>query len=521
MAQTFQALLDAQNPDHRPHEWVYAPYDQCTVEVGPLASADPSKTGVLLVECPAKAARRPYHKQKLALILSNLRHFALELAERGFHVRWCVAESYRAAIEALAAESGVPVVMMEAAERELRDELAPLVASGVLQVVPNATWCTSEEDFEALGPPPWRMDVFYRAVRRRTGVLMSDGKPLGGRFSHDGDNREPWRGEPIPPERPRFPVDAIDEEVAELVVTRFADHPGTVAMEELPTSRADAEALWAWAKQSCLESFGPYEDALSSRHSTLFHTRVSAMAHLGRLLPMRLVREVEALEIPINSKEGFIRQVLGWREFVRHVHRNSPDMAGSPNALGVDQPLPPVFWGEAPSGLACLDGVVDDTWREAYGHHITRLMVLSNVAQLLDVEPRALTDWFWVAYMDAFDWVVEPNVLGMGTFAVGDRMTTKPYIAGSGYVHRMSDYCGTCRFHPKKSCPLTPMYWAYLRRHRSALEDVDRIRRQVNGLKRRSEDKQREDVRVFETVQEALARGERADDALLGPSLGI
>ncbi|MCB9671432.1 MAG: cryptochrome/photolyase family protein [Alphaproteobacteria bacterium] len=507
MSKVFREALAAVNPTHVPERWVYAAYDQCTFAVGPLADADPARTGVLLVECPGKPARRPYHKQKLALILANLRHFALELAQAGYHVRWRVADSYRDAVAALIDEVG-SVTMMEAAERELREELQPLVDAGGLRVVANATWCTTDADFDTLGAPPWRMDAFYRGVRRRTGVLMEGGKPVGGRFSHDGDNREPWRGEPAAPAIPTFTPDAVTREVAALVDSAFPDHPGAVDLLHLPACQEDAEALWRWAKASCLPSFGPYEDALSRTESNLFHTRVSAVMHLGRILPRRAVDEVCALDVPINSREGFVRQVLGWREYVRHVHRKSPDMAGSPNVLGQRTPLPPVFWGGAPSGLACLDGVVEDVWREGFSHHITRLMVLSNTAQLLDVDPRELTDWFWVAYIDAYDWVVEPNVLGMATFAVGDRMTTKPYVAGSGYVHRMGDYCAPCRFHPKKSCPLTPMYWAYLARHRESLSGVDRAVRQLLGLDRRSETQRAADRRTYERVREALGRGE-------------
>lgn len=510
MAREFLRRLDA-DPSRTPDRWIFAAYDQLTMQVGPLADADPTTTGVLLVECPAKAGRRPYHKQKLALILTNLRHFALELAAAGVHVRWVVADSYAQAVRDLQA----PVTMMEAAERELREELAPLVDEGILTVVPNPTWCTTEADFTALGPAPWRMDVFYRQVRRRTGILMQEGKPIGGRFSFDGDNREPWSGDPPAPDLPIFEPDAVTREVGALIEAQFADHPGTLDLVRLPADQADAEHLWSWATKECMTHFGPYEDALSVTHSNLFHTRVSAVMHLGRILPRRAVDEVEALDIPLNSKEGFIRQVIGWREFVRHVHRETPEFAGAPNLLAQETPLPPVFWGGAPSGLRCLDTVVEDVWREGYSHHIARLMVLSNIAQLLDVEPRALTDWFWVAYIDAYDWVVEPNVLGMGTFAVGDRMTTKPYIAGSGYVHRMGDACASCAFHPKKTCPLTPMYWAYLDRHQETLAGFDRIKRQLSGLKRRSDEKKASDRKIFERTRARLAAGDSVADTPL------
>jgi deoxyribodipyrimidine photolyase-related protein len=259
---------------------------------------------------------------------------------------------------------------------------------------------------------------------------------------------------------------------------------------------------------------------MSRASTSLFHTRISSLLNLHRLLPRDVVRDVERLPIPLASREGFIRQVLGWREFVRHVHRETDgfrrlpgepssstgDAGARPSSLGADAPLPPAFWGR-PSGLACLDHVVREVWDEGYSHHITRLMVLSNIATLLDVSPRELTDWFWVAYTDAYDWVVEPNVLGMGTFAVGDLMTTKPYVAGAAYLARMSDYCDGCAFDPGGSCPLTRLYWAFLDRHAGVLRDNPRLRIVMAAARKRPADERARDRQVFESVQRTLLEG--------------
>jgi deoxyribodipyrimidine photolyase-related protein len=262
---------------------------------------------------------------------------------------------------------------------------------------------------------------------------------------------------------------------------------------------------------------------MSSRSSGLFHTRISALLNLHRLLPSRVVADVEGMALPLASQEGFIRQVLGWREFVRHVHvatdgfRNLPDGVApiaqadrdggaTPSFLGASERLPPVFWGTS-SGLACLDRIVADVWAEGYSHHITRLMVLANLATLLDVSPRELTDWFWVAYADAYDWVVEPNVLGMGTYAVGDLMTTKPYVAGAAYIARMSDYCEGCAFDPKTTCPITRLYWAFLARHAGRLRDNLRLRLPLQALRKRPAAKREDDARTFQQVRSALGAG--------------
>jgi len=376
---------------------------------------------------------------------------------------------------------------------------------------------------------------------------MSGGKPQGGRLSFDTENRRPWRGEPAAPTPPRYPVDPIKQEVIELVESEFAEHPGRLELHTLAATAKDAERAWRWARRHCLEHFGPYEDAMSHRSRTLFHTQISALLNLHRLLPGRIVADVAAMDLPIASQEGFIRQVLGWREFVHHVHdatdgfrvlpdgtrprrASAPGDAGfsrwsgkpwrsgrsparidggaCPSTLRAEVALPPAFWG-APSGLACFDAVVSDVWATGYGHHITRLMVLSNLATLLGISPREVADWFWAAYTDAYDWVVEPNVLGMGTFGLGDLFTTKPYVSGAAYLHKMSDYCGECAFSPKRDCPVTSLYWNFLERNEAALRDNPRLAMPLRSLARRPDRRSEHDRRVYDWVQETLQQGER------------
>jgi deoxyribodipyrimidine photolyase-related protein len=285
---------------------------------------------------------------------------------------------------------------------------------------------------------------------------------------------------------------------------------------------------------------------MSQRSRSLFHTRISSLVNIHRLLPSRLISEVAGMKLSLESKEGFIRQILGWREFVRHVHeatdgfRRLPagktpvekvagdgghrrwagkpwksskkimamDGGASPCALGCETPLPPAFWGER-SGLACLDAVVSDVWAEGYSHHITRLMILSNLATLLDVRPRELADWFWVAYTDAYDWVVEPNVLGMGTYALAGLVTTKPYVSGAAYINRMSDYCSRCPFNPKTDCPFTSLYWAFLARHNALLRKNPRLIMPIASLRKRNVSRKRQDQEVYRRVREILGNGDK------------
>jgi deoxyribodipyrimidine photolyase-related protein len=369
---------------------------------------------------------------------------------------------------------------------------------------------------------------------------MDDGQPRGGKFSFDTENRLPWKGTPPAPAPPRYPVDEITAEVCALIERTFPDHPGELTPAALPASADDAAAAWRWALRHALPRFGPYEDAMSTRSSTLFHTQLAGLLNLHRLVPARVVADAAAAALPLASQEGFVRQILGWREFVRHVHlatdgfRTIAPVAAAPGdggwsrwrgrawpataeaarelggatpaALGAGRPLPVAYWG-APSGLACLDHVVADVWRTGYGHHITRLMILANLGALLDVAPRELTDWFWVAYADAYDWVVEPNVLGMGMFATGDLMTTKPYVAGAAYVDRMSDYCAGCRFDPKRSCPVTRLYWAFLDRHEAALGGNHRLTMPLAQLRKRAPAERARDRAVFDEVRAHLDGG--------------
>ncbi|MBP6592906.1 MAG: cryptochrome/photolyase family protein [Candidatus Obscuribacter sp.] len=571
--------LNKDNSGGSDRQWIYVPYDQVTDRLGPLSRLKPEQVGIILVESPWKAARRPYHKQKLALILSNLRHFALEQAARGVAVRHVsVNGPYHMALKALAQELG-PITMMEAAERELREDVSELVKDGALKVIPHEGWLTSLEDLKAIKAKDgtYHMDAFYRRIRQSTGILMEGpNKPRGGKYSFDSENRLPWKGQPSPPVVPTFVVDAITEEVGELIEHHMGHHPGELDLPHLTSTQDDADRLWQWAKDNCMDNFGPYEDAMSSQSSGLFHTRISQPLNIMRLIPRDIVTDVLELDISTASQEGFIRQVIGWREFIHKMHvltdgyravvdktaisetpsdagykrwsgndfnkqqdapatkagtaksgvvnakseagtaksetakdQADPDGGAAPNYLDSNEPLPVAYWGTS-SGLNCLDTVVKDVWREAYSHHITRLMILSNIANLMDVNPREITDWFWVAYADAYDWVVEPNVLSMGLFATGNLMTTKPYVSGSAYINKMSDYCKGCQFNPAKNCPITRLYWAFLARKADKLKDNQRLFMPMNSLSKRADKEKQKDQETFKVLSSILAQGKVA-----------
>jgi len=548
-----QAGRDGKGPDGTPRRAVLVLPDQLNLGIGPIARCRPKETTLVLVESGEWLTRRPYHRQRLAWILLSQRSFAIEAVEAGFLVCLLRGDASMSDLLRGAGRDLETLVAMEPAEREVRAELAPLVAEGRLQFVPHDGFLTSPADLEAgRMAEGWRMDRFYQHVRRRTGVLMDGaGKPLGGKFSFDAENRKRWDGTPPAPHPPEFAGSLLREEVVREIETRFKAHPGELDVDAIPASRAEIERMWHWAKRSCLPWFGPYEDAMSRTSRGVFHTRLSPLMNLHRLLPRQVVADTLELDLPLQSKEGFIRQVLGWREFVYQVHRATdgfragrsadeaplaevgdggyarwsgkrwtpvaPPPAGvdggaRPNAMSAELGVPPAWWGSE-SGLACLDHVVADVWAEGWSHHITRLMVLANAATLLGVSPRELCDWFWIAYIDSWDWVVEPNVLAMGTY--GDTsMTTKPYVSGSAYLERMSDSCRSCRFVPGKDCPIGPLYWAFLARNEPALRDNLRMKLPLAGARQRADDLRAADAATFVALRDVLIRGRPAGEAV-------
>jgi deoxyribodipyrimidine photolyase-related protein len=522
---TFQRQIAAATPtsgDLKNRRWIFVPYDRFTDRVGPLTEQPPDATGIVIVESTNKGHRRAYHKKKLILLISNMRHFALEQAQRGVSVIYHFSElSHGQALVQLQRERNIhDLTTMAPAERELRVDLERAAGDGLkLKYVPDSTWLSTTSDFTSVygGYSPEKsyvMDRFYRKMRQQTGILMQNGRPMGKQFSFDAENRKPWRGEPAVPEIPQFPPDEITGEVIELIRSVYGHHFGSIENFSLPMTQQDCDQMWRHSLEHLLPYFGPFEDAMRDDAPRLFHSRVSALVNLGRLLPAQLVRDVEEAAsrgtIPLASAEGFIRQLLGWREFMRHIHqqtdgyrlvnvrhergkprssKDDPLVGAAPAALDAAAPLPAAYWG-VKSGLHCLDTVVEQVINEGWSHHITRLMVLSNLATLCGISARELTDWFWIAYVDAYDWVVEPNVLGMGTYADGGITATKPYVSGSAYINRMSNYCGHCRFDPRKSigpdsCPFTALYWTFLERNRDALGTNFRLQMPYRTLDRK------------------------------------
>lgn len=479
--------------------WFIGPWElsRATAHLPP----SPRAGRVLLVESTDKGDALPWHRWKLVLVLSALRHFAAELRAEGYQVDHRVAASYADGIRAHVAEFRPDrVLIQEPAEWGIAQSLRPLGT-----VLDDRRFLTPRALFRewAAGRKLFRMEDFYRWQRKRLGILVdAEGRPEGGAWNLDRENRQGARalrkhGLPAPPRS--FEPDAITTRVMRLVSKMGTPayrlpggagpgregngHWGSVDGFNLPVTRAQALAALEDFLDHRLADFGPYEDAMLAGETYLYHSRLSAAMNVGLLHPREMIdaaiarwRRGEAgaggaLEtvrpIPYQSLEGFVRQLVGWREYINGIYwLRMPGYRGS-NYFGHSRPLPAFYWDPAKTELACLKDAVTMVRDNAYAHHIHRLMVLANFANLTGVDPLRLSEWFWAGFADAMEWVELPNVVGMATFGDGGLLASKPYISGAGYIDRMSNYCGGCRYNAKErtgenACPFNYLYWTFL-----------------------------------------------------------
>jgi len=477
-----------------------------------IAGLDPGRDAVLMMEVAEEATYVPQHKLRLVLFFAAMRHFRESLRERGLTVHYSALDdrgnrgSFREEIarraralrpqRLLAVRPGDHRVLttLQAAARDL-----PVA----LEVLEDPHFLCTPDAFRdhARGRRKLTLEHFYRHMRRATGILMQDGQPVTGRWNYDEDNRERFGpGGPGHVEAPRaFRPDAITREVMAMVGERFPGHPGDVDGFDYPVTRDQAQAALRDFVERRLPRFGRFQDAMAAGHPYLFHSRLSCALNLHLLDPRDAIdaavdawREGHA---PIAAVEAFVRQILGWREFVRGVYwLHMPDYAGL-NALDAHGDVPAALWGED-TDMACIRESVRGLVDTAYAHHIQRLMVLGLWCQLLGVHPWRVHEWHLAMYADAVDWVSLPNVLGMSQYGDGGIVGSKPYVASGNYIDRMSDYCAGCRYDPKRAtgdgaCPVTTLYWDFLSRHRGRLRDNHRMGLQLRNLDRKPDAERR------------------------------
>ncbi len=463
--------------------------DQLNRSIGALADATADTHRVLMVESDTLLATGR-HVQRNHLVIAAMRRFADELTSAGFEVDRRRAGSMRAGIEQhLDAYDPDRLVATEPNSRRAR-RLCDDV--GIEQVRSNQFLC-HHDDFAAWADDrsSMKMEDFYRWTRARLGYLMDGDEPVEGRWNFDADNREPPPDDPsIFSEPPTSTIDDLDDEV----LASLPDTHGNQPIGLWATSRRAALARLRRFIDHELPRFGTYEDAMTTRSWSLAHSILSPYLNLGLLMPDEVCDRVEhayrAGDVPINSAEGFIRQVIGWREYVWNLYWRWPDHVET-NELDHQRDLPPMFTGDATTEMACLADTFESLRKRAWVHHIPRLMLLSNFANLYGIQPKPLMRWMWNTYVDGAEWVMIPNVMGMALWADGGRMATKPYVSGGAYVNRMSDYCRDCRYDPKQrvgddACPFTTLYWDFLARHRDRLSSNHRMSRPLANLDRLS-----------------------------------
>ncbi len=496
--------------------------DQLSDDLSALADIGPGDT-VLMAEVADEATYVRHHKQKLVLVLAAMRAFADRLRTAGHTVRYVALDdpdntgSIAGEIERAVAETGCDRLIRTLCG-EWRLEQA-LTAVAERQFVPveareDSRFICSSGRFQtwAQGKRQLRMEFFYREMRRETGLLMDGDQPEGGQWNYDAENRKKLPAGIAVPCRRRFPPGEATRAVMALVEQRFSDHFGDLDTFDWPVTHDEAEAALSHFLADILPSFGDWQDAMAEGETFLWHSLVSTSLNLGLLNPLDVCRRAEAEyrkgRAPLNAVEGFIRQVLGWREFVRGIYWLKVPEYRQRNALDADRNLPWFYWS-GDTDMACVADVVTQARRHAYAHHIQRLMVTGNLAMLLGVHPDPVDDWYMVVFADAFEWVEMPNTRGMATFADGGIVGSKPYAASGAYIDRMSDYCAGCRYSVKQktgegACPFNRLYWGFLERNRKTLRDNPRLAMPYRTLERWSPEQRQALVDEAEACREAL-----------------
>tara|TARA_R110000787_G_scaffold274979_2_gene383360 strand:+ start:834 stop:2369 length:1536 start_codon:yes stop_codon:yes gene_type:complete len=482
--------------------------DQLSHTLATLNDIDPARDIVLMAEVMDECTYVPHHPKKIALILSAMRHFAAALRDKGVEVRYVTLDddANTGTLEGEVARAvkdlgATRVVVTEPGEWRLFDAMQSWADTLGISVDIRADdrFIVSKERFAAWadGRKLMRMEDFYREVRKSTGLLMQDGDPEGGRWNFDKENRKPLKDGVTPPQPHRVPPDQTTEAVLALVEDRFDHHFGTLRPFHFAVTYQEAERAFEHFIEKALPNFGDYQDAMVAGEPTLFHAVCGLYLNIGLLDPLAMCQAAEKAygdgHAPLNAVEGFIRQVIGWREYVRGIYWHHMPSYGDSNALGATRDLPDMYWG-AETELACMRACVEQTRDEAYAHHIQRLMVTGNFAMLAGIEPSQVQAWYLAVYADAFEWVEMPNTHGMAIYADGGIMATKPYAAGGRYIQKMSNYCKGCRFDPTDAvgddaCPFSYLYWDFLIRNRDVLGDNHRLRTIYSSLDRMTQDR--------------------------------
>ena len=497
--------------------------DQLSLDNAALKSGDLACDQILMVEALEEATYVRHHKKKIAFIFSAMRHFCEALRAEGWKVHYvCLDDddnrgSFRGevsrAVDDLQPER---VRVMEAGEWRVRTDMEDWhKALGCpVDILEDQRFICSHDRFRnwAKDRKQFRMEYFYREMRKTTGLLMVEGKPAGGKWNYDSENRKPADADLFMPRPNQTEPDQITSDVLELVASRFGDHFGDLTPFWFAVTAEEADAALDGFIQDALPRFGDFQDAMLEQEPFLYHSILALYINVGLLDPLKVCQRVEAAyhsgHAPLNAAEGFIRQIIGWREYVRGIYWLKMPEYRDMNSLKASRSLPEFYWtGE--TDMACMRAAIDQTKTEAYAHHIQRLMVTGNFALLAGIDPKDVHEWYLAVYADAFEWVELPNTLGMSQYADGGILGSKPYAASGAYINRMSNHCEACTYNVKTkygegACPFNSLYWDFLARNRETLKDNPRMRQMYANWERMSDDKRAAYRRSAAEVLDAL-----------------
>lgn len=497
--------------------------DQLSEGLAALKAADKARDVVVMAEVADEAGYVPHHPKKIALIFAAMRKFAAQLRNDGWDVRYAKlddtgnTESICGELLRRAEETGgTEVIATEPGEWRLINALqhCPLK----VRMLEDDRFIASHAEFDnwADGRKALRMEYFYRNMRRKTGLLMEGDKPVGGQWNYDHDNRKP-----APDEVAHAPLwfepDEESKEVLDLVEARFANNFGVLRPFGFATDRAQALRALGHFVDHALPRFGDYQDSILDGNRFLYHSLLSAYINIGLLNVLEVCQAVEKAyengDVPINAAEGFIRQIIGWREYMRGIYfREGPEYP-TRNVLKHSRTLPALYWG-AETDMRCMAKAVEQTRDEAYAHHIQRLMVTGNFGLLAGIDPGALHEWYLSVYVDAFEWVEAPNTVGMSQFADGGLVASKPYVSSGNYINKMSDHCKVCAYSVTKktgegACPFNLLYWHFMDRHRERFEGNPRMAQMYRTFDRMDSDKRETVLKEAQGFLDRMDAGER------------
>lgn len=482
--------------------------DQLSLGLSSLTASERETSVVLMMEVMGEANHVPHHRSKLVFLFSAMRHFAAELDALGWQVDYVALDApenegeFTAEVTRACARHDIEkIYVTEPSVHRVLENVKGWeeALSRPVHILRDDRFIATKEEFTdwARGRKALRLEYFYREMRRKTGLLMEGDTPAGGAWNFDKYNRKPPKKNMQTPPVLKFEPDDITRDVIEMVTQNFDSRIGDVDAFFYAVTREDALRALAHFITHGLPSFGDYQDAMMSAEPFLYHSILSPYINAGLLSPLEVCARAEQAykdgHAPINAAEGFIRQIIGWREYVRGIYWNEMPEYALQNFLEADQDLPEFYWtGE--TDLHCLSEAIGQTLKYGYAHHIQRLMITGNFALLTGTDPYAVHEWYLSVYLDAFEWVELPNTLGMSQFGDGGLLGSKPYTSGGAYINRMSNYCSSCRYDVKqktgpKACPFNALYWHFLDRHEDKLRGNVRLAMPYRNLEKMDAEK--------------------------------